>query len=246
MRQLKRNGKDVREVAFRQRQTEWSPIDFTTKPWLNKVTLDCRRANRPATSNKRCEGNTQYCSTFSRDLSRKSRRLAVNLTTSLMNVTLMKRIIVFFGMFILNQLGYSQGFIHVKKSKVKSQFLENCEKESLNCTITETGSSLILSVRDSFVLPVDYVCYFNKKEKCIEEITKLCCDSCSEKFVRSWLEAKSINWHLIDSSNYISGMGKNLSLNIIDSHTFSVKYLRPRQYLALREKYKETKHNTRK
>lgn len=155
----------------------------------------------------------------------------------------MKVTILLFGILILSNVGYSQGFIHLTKSKIKSQFLKYCEKDSLICTITEKDSALILSVKDSSVLPVDYFCYFNKKGKCIEEITKLCCDSCSEKFIRSWLESKRINWYAIDANNYISGMGKNLSFNIINSSSFSVKYLRPKEYLLLRQKYKEANRN---
>lgn len=140
-------------------------------------------------------------------------------------------------------MGYSQGYIHLKKSTIKSNFLKYCEKDSIKYKINDTDSLLILSVNDPFVLPMDVVCYFNKNGKCVEQITKLCCESCSDKLVKSWMDAKRINWHLIDSTHYISGMGKNLLFTIIDSKRFSVKYLRPKEYLAQREKYKETLRN---
>ncbi|MFT3908001.1 MAG: hypothetical protein QM737_01135 [Ferruginibacter sp.] len=154
-----------------------------------------------------------------------------------------KLTLLFLLMLTLSQIGYTQGYLHQKRSKIKANFSKYCERDSLLYNINDTDS-LVLSVKDPSVLPIDIVCYFKKNGRCIEQITKLCCDSCSDKMVRSWMHSKRIHWHMIDSTHYISGMGKNLLFTLIDSKTFSVKYLRPKEYMPQREKYKEAKRNS--
>lgn len=154
---------------------------------------------------------------------------------------MISRIILFIAILLLSHSGYSQGFINLKKSAIKSEFLKYCAKDSVTCTITETAAMLTLSASATTVSSIDIFCYFNKKGKCIEEVRKFGCDSCSEKFVNLLLAAKGINWHKIDSTNYISGMGKNLFLHIINAHSYSVKYLKPKEYVLLRKKYREAK-----
>ena len=163
---------------------------------------------------------------------------------TLLNFEVLKKLrLLFLVILILPKLSYSQGFIHQKRSSIKTNFIKSCEKDSVKFSINETDSLLILSVKDPHVLPLDIICRFDNNGKCFEQVDKLCCDSCSDKLVKSWMDAKTINWHLIDSTHYISGMGNNLLLTIIDSKSFSVRYLRPKEYLEKRRNYKEAKRN---
>jgi hypothetical protein len=154
----------------------------------------------------------------------------------------MKWIILVFFSLVSAQSGNCQGYINLKKENIKDQFQKYCERQNLRYSVAEKDSSLILSIiADSSVLPVDFVCLFNKKGKCVEETVKVCCDKCFDKFLEPWLGPEKSKLHALDSANYISGPGKSILLSIIDSNTFSVKYLRPWEYLAAKKAYRKAK-----
>ena len=150
---------------------------------------------------------------------------------------LMKRtaLLIILSLILLNS--YSQDFINYKFNQVKNHFYSYCSASTgNNCSIIEKKDTLEISITNASTLPLSLEYYFNKKGRCIEIVTKLSCDSCSEKFLHDWLYSKKTNWHAIDSKSYISGMGKNLYLNIISSRSFSVKRLSPREFVLLRNK----------
>ena len=137
--------------------------------------------------------------------------------------------------------GSSQGYLHLKKGKIVSHFSKQCIKDSIQFKISDNENLLSLSIVDSAVLPLEIICDLNKKGKCIEETFKYNCDSCAKKSLNEWLSNRKINWHKIDSNKFISGMGKNLYLTIISGTTFSVKYLKPKEYVKIRQTFKSTK-----
>jgi hypothetical protein len=121
---------------------------------------------------------------------------------------------------------------------VKILLQKECTSKNYECVINESDTSVVLSVVDSSsVLPFKLICYFNKKGKCMEEVYRSSCDSCSDILVNSWMK-KNINWHKLDSTTWLSGMGRNLLLHIIDSKTFSLKHLKPKEYVVVRKRLK--------
>ena len=102
-------------------------------------------------------------------------------------------------------IGFSQNFIGKSKTQVNKELQRQIVKnDSLEITLSDKGSTLLLSVKAGKVSPADFIYGFDKSGKCQSEKIIAGCDSCYNKFLQAALAIKKYGWKKINENQYVS------------------------------------------
>jgi hypothetical protein len=136
--------------------------------------------------------------------------------------------IIAFCFVLISFSGFSQTYINKNKAQVKKELNEYITKnDSLNATIKETASSIILTIKGQGALPADFIYHFDKKGKCNSEKVMTNCDSCYNKYFQATLDRKEYRWRKINENQYISSFAAKMMIELPpDSKDFSFTILR--------------------
>lgn len=136
------------------------------------------------------------------------------------------------------QIVWSQGYIDLKKKKVRKDLLKYTKKQNFKTVLEEHDDKIVFLIRDSSIRPLDQIIYFDEKGKCKQEVRKFDCDSCGQKYLAKVLGIKSYKWKKVGSNQYYSTFALKRLLTektgIDGSHTFTVDRLN-----LNRKEYKE-------
>lgn len=140
----------------------------------------------------------------------------------------MVRIIIFF-LSILPLTVFCQGYINKSKKQVRRGLeKEVIKNDSLRILLEETDSTLIFSIKDSKVLPADFIYSFDESGKCNIEKKVAYCDSCFNKFLQASLNCKICKWKKLTEYLYISGYFNKMLLEISrnNDHSFLIRKMK--------------------
>jgi hypothetical protein len=101
--------------------------------------------------------------------------------------------------------GFSQLYINKTKSHVKQDLSKSISKnDSITSIITETDSTILMSVRGTGATEADHIYSFDNAGKCSAEKTITWCDSCFEKLLQPLLAEKKYQWKKINLNQYVA------------------------------------------
>lgn len=137
----------------------------------------------------------------------------------------MFRVIILF-MLLVPATAFSQLYINKTKSQVKQElgkiFLK---KDSVTTSITETDSTLLMTIRGSGAIEADHIYSFDSAGKCSAEKTVTWCDSCLEKLLQPLLDEKKYQWKKININQYVSEFSAGVFIEVQvlgDTYYFTV------------------------
>lgn len=117
---------------------------------------------------------------------------------------------------------FSQGYIGISKDKAREWLLKYEKEYNLKTLLLETDSSLTLQIRDSTKRPLDIIVKFGPSGKSISEARVANCDSCFQKYLKSYLEKQNLGWIKIGNGKYVSKYSKKLILESpMDNNPYS-------------------------
>ena len=129
---------------------------------------------------------------------------------------------------LLSLSGFSQNYMNKTKAQVKKELTEYAAKnDSLNVTISETDTAIVLAIKGSNTLPADFIYRFDKAGKCMSEKVITDCDSCLNKYFQAVLALKKYEWRKINENQYISGFAARMLIELpADSKDYYFTILR--------------------
>ena len=124
--------------------------------------------------------------------------------------------------------GFSQNYINKSRAQVKKELNEyTIRNDSLNASITETDTAIVLSVKGKETLVADFIYRFDKAGKCMSEKVITDCDSCFTKYFQAVLNRKKYEWRKINENQYISSFAAKMLIELpADSKDFYFTILR--------------------
>lgn len=136
--------------------------------------------------------------------------------------------IITFCLLLFSFSCFSQNYINKTKAQVKKELNEYISKnDSLNATVSETGTAIVLVIKGPKTLPADFIYRFNKAGKCISEKVVAGCDFCFNKYFQAVLDREKYEWKKINENQYISGFAAKMMIELPpDSKNFSFTILR--------------------
>lgn len=131
----------------------------------------------------------------------------------------------------------AQDYVGDKREKVRKNFEKYLLHLGATDRITETDSSLVLSIRDPKFKPVDFTFLFDGEGKCIAEI-RTGCDTCIANYLQYALDKKFHQWKQINTAQFLSNPRFRLSMEVSAGTTGSTLtirklFLNRRDYLKL-------------
>ncbi|MFN8289501.1 MAG: hypothetical protein U0U70_04545 [Chitinophagaceae bacterium] len=122
---------------------------------------------------------------------------------------------------------FSQKYFDKTKQEVKKE-LENyvTANKAFNPTLTETDTTLVLSITGQEKKTDSFVYGFDKTSgKCSYQRTMAGCDSCYKKYLNDLLNQKEYAWKKINGNQYVSKFASHLMLELPfdkDDFTFTL------------------------
>lgn len=138
------------------------------------------------------------------------------------------RCFITLSLLIFSFSAFSQNFINKTKQQVKKELTKYITRnDSLNAELTETDTTVILSIKSTKALPADFIYRFDKAGKCKLEKVMTRCDSCLNKYLSAALARKKYEWRKINGNQYISNFASRMLMELpADSNNFSYTILR--------------------
>lgn len=138
---------------------------------------------------------------------------------------------------LLCSLSYSQDYVGDKREKVRKNFEKYLRHLGASDLITETDSSLVLSIRDPKFKPVDFTFLFDKEDECIAEI-RTGCDTCVANYLQYALDKKFHQWNQTGNNQFLSNSRFRLLMELLPVEKGSSLVIRKlslnrREYLKL-------------
>ncbi len=139
----------------------------------------------------------------------------------------MRRIVVAL-LLLFPFFAFSQSFINKDKQQVKALLDKyktgpGFEKPQLS----ETDSTIRLTVKDSSGIATDFIYQFDKAGKCQVETTQASCDSCFKKYLDHALSQQQYGWKKINENQYISKYQKKMMIELpAEKNDFSFMIIR--------------------
>lgn len=123
---------------------------------------------------------------------------------------------------------FSQNYINKTKAQVKKELNDYVSKnDTLNASISETDTAMVLSIKDLKTLPADFIYRFDKTGKCKSEKIMAGCDSCFTKYLQAALDRKKYGWKKINENQYVSSFAARILIELpADDKDFSFIILR--------------------
>jgi hypothetical protein len=129
-------------------------------------------------------------------------------------VPTMARLILFL-LLLFPAISNAQYYLTKTRGQVKKELGKYLEKyDSLSGTISETDSSVQLSIKQGSSQPADFIYLFNKAGKCRVEKVISYCDSCHTKFLKHVLDNKKYGWKKINGNQYVSAYRYRMMLEL--------------------------------
>jgi hypothetical protein len=124
--------------------------------------------------------------------------------------------------------GFAQKYINKKKAEVKKELDKYItDNKSINATLSETDTSLVLNIPGTTTQQANFVYFFDKEGKCRSQKTTANCDSCIAKYLQQALQQGKYNWRKINENQYISSFEEKLMIETpADGKEFSFMILR--------------------
>jgi hypothetical protein len=137
----------------------------------------------------------------------------------------------------LGSLAVGQDYVGDKREKVRKKFEKYLQHLGASDRITETDSSLVLSIRDPKFKPVDFTLLFDSENKCIAEI-RTGCDTCVANYLQYALEKKFHQWQQTGNNQFLSNSRFKLSMELLPGEKGSMLVIKKlalnrRDYLKL-------------
>jgi hypothetical protein len=123
---------------------------------------------------------------------------------------------------------FSQGFINKSKTQVR-KILERQIKlnDTLNIDLIESDSTIVYSIRDPKLQPMEFIYHFDNKKKCNTETIVAYCDSCYTKFLNNVLAKEKYGWIRLNGNQYASKYSERLLLELLTKDSgFSFRLVR--------------------
>ncbi len=137
----------------------------------------------------------------------------------------MFRVIIVF-LLLVPATGFSQLHINKTKSQVKQELSKYISKnDRITTNITETDSTLLMTVRGTGATEADHIYSFDKSGKCSTQKTITWCDSCLEKLLQPLIAEKKYQWKKINMNQYVSEFSAGVFIEIQmmgDTYYFTV------------------------
>lgn len=144
--------------------------------------------------------------------------------------------IYFFVLVLLCSHAGAQGFTSLKRSNVKKQLLRFYNKQKLPYRLTETDSSIKVTVTDSSGKNAAGFSYFFKNNnRCYKETGDGACEHCFQKIISDEKMVKRYRWRMISEQFYVSKPLWNLVLMRTDPE-------RPFSYSIIKDYMNRTDH----
>ena len=116
---------------------------------------------------------------------------------------------------ILPYMASSQNYLDKKKAQVKKELQGYLKKNNqLSGAVSETDSTVVLSVKEGSSLPGEFAYYFDDNGKCNREKVTAYCDSCYQKYLGHALGQKKYKWKKINANQYISSFEQKATLEL--------------------------------
>ena len=110
-------------------------------------------------------------------------------------------------------VSFTQGFIGEKRQKVKKTFESYLQRNAISEGVKETDSSLVFSVNNPKLKPVDFAFLFDGDDICIAEI-KTGCDTCLANYMQRALDNKSFGWRQHGPNRFLSNQRYKVAMEL--------------------------------
>jgi hypothetical protein len=108
----------------------------------------------------------------------------------------------------------AQQYLNTDRQKLRQQLIYFYADYRYKSIMQETDSSIVVQIRDSTVLPFDFITYFNQADICNALKNLYYCDSCMRQSVAYIVNSKKNGWQKITDNFYISKFAKKMALTI--------------------------------
>lgn len=124
--------------------------------------------------------------------------------------------------------GFSQKYINEKKADIKKDLQQYVsDNKTLKATLSETDSSLVLTVPGEASQQADFIYFFDKEGKCRLQKTIAYCNTCIDKYLQDALKQDKYKWRKINENQYISSFEEKLMIELpADGKEFSFMVIR--------------------
>ncbi len=124
--------------------------------------------------------------------------------------------------------GFAQKYINKQKAAIKKELGKYItDNKSLNATLSETDTTLVLNITGTTTQQASFVYFFDKQGKCRLQKTIAGCDSCINKYLQEALGQDKYKWRKINENQYISSFEDKLMIETpADGKEFSFMILR--------------------
>lgn len=115
---------------------------------------------------------------------------------------------------LLSYVTVAQDYVGDKREKVRKNFEKYLQNLGASDRITETDSSLVVSIRDPKFKPVDFTFLFDNGDECIAEI-RTGCDTCIANYLQYALDKKFHQWKQTGNNQFLSNSRFRLSMELL-------------------------------
>jgi hypothetical protein len=114
----------------------------------------------------------------------------------------------------LYSTAHAQQYFNTGRAKVRQQLINFYADYRYKTILQETDSSIVVQIRDSTVLPFDFIAHFNQAGICDAFQNLFYCDSCMRQSLADIMKRKKNGWQKITDDFYISKFAKKMALTI--------------------------------
>jgi hypothetical protein len=114
----------------------------------------------------------------------------------------------------ISSVAHAQQYLTADRQKVRQQLISFYADYKYKTVMQETDSSIVVQVRDSAVLPSDFMVHFNQADICYAYQNLYYCDSCLRQSLAHIINRKKNGWQKITEGFYISKFAKKMALAV--------------------------------
>jgi hypothetical protein len=124
--------------------------------------------------------------------------------------------ILFSALFLFPSALFAQKYFDKSKAQVKKELGEYVIiNKQFDPVITETDSSLVMTIKEEDAKPVRFIYGFDGQSgKCNSQRTEAGCDTCYKKYLQNLLDQKQYKWKKLNENQFISRFEDRLMLEV--------------------------------
>jgi len=123
---------------------------------------------------------------------------------------------------------FSQDYINRTRKQVKKELVNiKPAGKGVSAHLSETDSSLVLTVKGPGNAAADFIYEFGKSDTCILEKVVAGCKECFTRYLDEALAKSAYNWKKLNENQYISGFEARRMLELpVDEQSFTFRIFR--------------------